>query len=103
MREWGTSKRRGKWSEGWMHRVWAVLTRDSAKAGPFIIGSHQALLPVMCWKMGSNVVICFMLPALLGSTDTHSRAHTQTRHIHKLRYVHAPAHIHHDRRIHTHM
>lgn len=81
MREW--AKGGGKWSEGWMHRVWAVLTRDLAKAGPFIIGSHQALLPVMCWKMGSNVVICFMLPALLCSTGsllthTHAVTHTHT-------------------------
>lgn len=44
-------------------RVGAVLTNDQAKAGPFIIGAHQALLLVMCWKMGSNSVIYFMHPA----------------------------------------
>lgn len=69
---------REKWSGGWMRRVWAVLTLDLAKAGPFIIGSHQALLPVMCWKMGSNAVICFMLPALLHRqpADTHKHTHS---------------------------
>lgn len=75
-----------------MRRVWAVLTRDLAKAGPFIIGSHQALLPVMCWKMGSNAVICFMLPALLCSTDslltdTHTNAQTHT-----YKCIHIPQH-----------
>lgn len=65
-----------------MPRVWAVLTRDLAKAGPFIIGSHQALLLVMCWKMGSNVVICFMLPALLCSKHRLLKhTHTHTHHI----------------------
>lgn len=61
-----------------MHRVWTVLTRDLAKAGLFIMGSHQALLLVMCWKMGSNAVICFMSPALLCSTKgllTHTQCH----------------------------
>lgn len=78
---WRLRGRREKWSGGWMRRVWAVLTLDLAKAGPFIIGSHQALLPVMWWKMGSNAVICFMLPALLRFTDSlliHTLTHTQT-------------------------
>jgi len=53
-----------------MHRVWTVVTHDLAKAGPFIMGSHQALLLVMWWKMGSNAVICFMVLALLCFTDS---------------------------------
>lgn len=79
-------KRKEKWSRGWMLRVWAVLTRDLAKAGPFIIGSHQALLLVMCWKMGSSAVICFMLPVLLCSIDI------PLTHTYKPRYVHTYPH-----------
>lgn len=63
MRERGIRGRNGA-KDGCV-RIWAVLTHDLAKAGPFITGSHQDLLPVMCWKMGSNTVICFMHPALL--------------------------------------
>lgn len=73
-----------------MHRVWTVLTHDLAKAGPFIIATHQALLPLMSWKMGSNTVICFMSCALLGPNDS-LQTHTQT---HKYPFAHTKTNAH---------